>query len=111
MPVVDLPTVLGLPAGPAPATDEPQALVLRVDGILLAGRVDRIEAVYGLEGARLETVVSASEHPAVRGLLAVGKAAVPATLLDHAELARRVDALRFRSKWQEASEGETRHGA
>ena len=113
LPVVDLPTVLGLPpvAGAGPANEDAHALVLRVDGILLAGRVDRIEAVYSLEDAHLETVAAASEHKAVRGLLAVGKATVPATLLDHAELARRVSGLRFRSKWEEGLEGETRHGA
>jgi purine-binding chemotaxis protein CheW len=113
LPVVDLPTVLGLPSvpGASDGSENPQALVLRIDGILLGGRVDRIEAVYGLGEARLETVASASEHKAVKGLLEVGKAAVPATLLDHAELARRVGALRFRSKWEEGSEGEIRHGA
>jgi purine-binding chemotaxis protein CheW len=112
LPVVDLETVLGLPAVAGVGQgDAPQALVLRIDGILLGGRVDRIEAVYRLEEARFEPVASASELRAVRGLLELGRGSVPATLLDHGELARRVGALRFRSKWEEGSEGETRHGA
>jgi chemotaxis signal transduction protein len=112
LPVVDLPTVLALPApdaGPASESGQP-ALVLRVEGLLLSGRVDRIEAVYPFASARLEPVVSAAEHPAVRGLLEVGKAAVPATLLDHAELSRRVSALRFGAQWKHGIEGEGSHG-
>jgi chemotaxis signal transduction protein len=109
LPVVDLPTVLALPkaAGREREAIGP-ALVLRVDGMLLAGRVDRIEAVYAFEGARFEAASNA-EHPAVRGQLEVGRAEVPATLLDHAELSRRVNELRFRSRWEPGSEGETPH--
>jgi purine-binding chemotaxis protein CheW len=110
LPVVDLPAVLTLPApGTDSAAGQP-VLVLRVDGILLGGRVDRIEAVYTFEGARLLPADSA-EHPAVRGLLEAGNGAVPATLLDHAELARRVNELRFRARWEQGSEGERRHVA
>jgi chemotaxis signal transduction protein len=113
LPVVDLPTVLALPAPAAePAGDSGQpALVLRVEGLLLSGRVDRIEAVYPFAAGRLEPVVSAAEHPAVKGLLETGKAAVPATLLDHAELSRRVSALRFGAQWKHGLEGDGSHGA
>ena len=109
LPVVELHTVLALPA---PADERPgvlghPALVLRADGILFGGRVDRIEAVYAFDGGRLEPA-TAEDHPAVRGLLEVGRAAAPATLLDHDELSRRVSELRFRAKW-EGSEGERRH--
>lgn len=109
VPVVDLPTVLALPIAAAREREAVgPALVLRVDGMLLAGRVDRIEAVYAFEGARFEAG-SAAEHPAVRGQLEVGQGRVPATLLDHAELSRRVNELRFRSRWEPGSEGETPH--
>jgi len=108
VPVVDLPLVLALPAGTSrDGLAGGPALVLRVDGILLAGRVDRIEAVYAFEEARLTGAASLVEHKAVRGLLDVGKAAVPATLLDHAELGRRVNELRFRARWEPGTEGET----
>jgi purine-binding chemotaxis protein CheW len=113
LPVVDLPTVLALPApeaGPASESGLP-ALVLRVEGILLCGRVDRIEAVYSFAAARLTPVDSAAEHPAVRGLLEVGKGPVPATLLDQAELSRRVSALRRGAQWKHGIEGEGSHGA
>jgi hypothetical protein len=72
--------------------------------------VDRIEAVYTLEGARLEPAAS-TEHPAVKGLLEVGAATTAATLLDHAELARRVSEARFRARWEQGLEGEKRHVA
>ncbi len=101
LPVVELPLVLALPVpalpGETPGTGQP-ALVMRVDDMLLAGRVDRIEAVYSFEGARFESA-AANEHPAVRGLLDAGASAVPATLLDHHELERRVGALRFRARF------------
>jgi chemotaxis signal transduction protein len=113
LPVVDLPTVLALPAPAAEHGFESgqPALVLRVEGLLLSGRVDRIEAVYPFAAGRLEPVVSAAEHPAVKGLLEVGKSPVPATLLDHAELSRRVSALRFGAQWKPGLEGEASHGA
>lgn len=109
LPVVELQTVLALPV---PSDERPgvlgqPALVLRAEGILFAGRVDRIEAVYAFEGARFESAAD-GEHPAVRGLLEVGRAKVPATLLDHDELSRRVSELRFRARW-EGLEGERRH--
>jgi purine-binding chemotaxis protein CheW len=109
LPVVELHTVLVLPA---PGEERPgllghPALVLRAEGILFGGRVDRIEAVYAFESGRLEQA-AAGEHPAVRGLFEVGRTAAPATLLDHDELSRRVSELRFRAKW-EGSEGERRH--
>jgi chemotaxis signal transduction protein len=111
LPVVDLPMVLALPAAAGRAREATgPALVLRVDGMLLAGRVDRIEAVYAFEGARFEPR-SAAEHPAVRGQLEVGQGTVPATLLDHAELSRRVNELRFRARWEPGAEGETPHVA
>lgn len=103
LPVVDLPEVLALPKVPEAreeATEKP-ALVLRVEGIFLSGRVDRIEAVYPFAAARLEAAASAAEHPAVRGLLEVGKAGGPATLLDHVELSRRVNELRFGARWEQ----------
>jgi chemotaxis signal transduction protein len=113
LPVVDLPVVLDLPvptpAAPSGSAGRP-ALVLRVDGILLGGRVDRIEAVYPFEGARLEAA-SAAEHPAVKGLLEVGTADIAATLLHHVELARRVNEARFSTRWEQGSEGEKRHVA
>jgi hypothetical protein len=74
-------------------------VVLRVDGVLIAGEVDRIEAVYALAGAHLDAGAGA-EHPAVKGLLDAGRADMPATLLDGGELARRVNDLRFRAKWE-----------
>ena len=101
LPVVELPLVLDLPVpalpGETPGSGQP-ALVMRVDDVLLAGRVDRIEAVYAFECARFEGA-AANEHPAVRGLLDAGASAVPATLLDHHELERRVGALRFRARF------------
>jgi chemotaxis signal transduction protein len=113
LPVVDLPTVLALPAPVAEGTGETgqPALVLRVEGVLLSGRVERIEAVYPFASARLEPVLSAAEHPAVKGLLEVGKTIVPATLLDHAELSRRVSALRVEGQWKPGLEGDGSHGA
>jgi purine-binding chemotaxis protein CheW len=101
LPVVELPVVLALPTAPGP--DEGRlsgrpALVLRFDDVLLACPVDRIEAVYAFESARFEAA-AAGEHPAVRGLLDAGTSAVPATLLDHDELARRVGELRFRARF------------
>jgi chemotaxis signal transduction protein len=116
LPIVDLPLVLGLPADAEASFANVggaglPALVLRVEGALLGGRVDRIEAVYAFEGARLEAAASSAEHPAVRGLLDVGRVAIPATLLDHDELARRVNELRFRPRWEQGFEGERRHVA
>jgi hypothetical protein len=111
--VVDLPVVLDLPI-PTETSSEGSAgrpaLVLKVDGILLGGRVDSIEAVYPFEGARLEPA-SAAEHPAVKGLLEVGTADTAATLLHHVELARRVNEARFRARWEQGLEGEKRHVA
>jgi purine-binding chemotaxis protein CheW len=101
LPVVDLPLVLALPVSTVPdegRTSGQPALVMRVDDVLLAGRVDRIEAVYAFEGARFESA-AANEHPAVRGLLDAGTSAVPATVLDHDELGRRVSELRFRARF------------
>jgi chemotaxis signal transduction protein len=108
VPVVDLPAVLALPtraAHRAGAAGQP-ALVLRVDGVSLAGTVDRIEAVYAFDAARLAPATSAAEHSAVRGLLEVGASGAPATLLDHAELGRKVNEMRFRAKWEQESRGE-----
>jgi chemotaxis signal transduction protein len=111
LPIVDLRVVLDLPAGEAGAGDESAlgkpVVVLRVEGALLGGRVDRIEAVYAFDGARLEAASSSAEHPAVRGLLEVGRAgSVPATLLDHEELGRRVNGLRYSTRWEQGIEGE-----
>lgn len=112
LPVVDLPAVLALPAPPdAREGTTSSALVMRVEGLLLSGRVDRIEAIYPFAAARREPVVSAAEHPAVSGLLEVGKTDVPATLLDHTELSRRVNELRFGARWDHGTEGERRHVA
>ncbi|MFN8094165.1 MAG: chemotaxis protein CheW [Vicinamibacteria bacterium] len=113
VPVVSLSAVLGLPADATPVEpgELPRSLVLRVDGTLLAAVVDRTEAVYGTEGARLDTLGGVDAHAGSRGLLDIGPADVPATLLDHAELARRLSALRFRAKWDEGPGGETRDGA
>jgi purine-binding chemotaxis protein CheW len=101
LPVVDLRAVLRLPAGRASrgSSGACQAVVLRVDGILVAGEVDRIEAVYALAGAQLAPGTG-TEHPAVKGLLDAGRPDAPATLLDDGELARRVNELRFRAKWE-----------
>jgi len=115
LPVVDLRVVLALP-GEAFDSEEQRigqpVVVLQVEGALMGGRVDRIEAVYAFENARLQPAASSAEHPAVRGLLEVGKdKTVPATLLDHAELARRVSELRFRARWEQGFEGERGHVA
>jgi len=95
LPVVELPLVLALgrasPLGDT-AAGWP-ALVLRLDELLVAGRVERLEAVYAFDGMRFEAA-AANEHAAVRGLLDAGGAAVPATLLDHDQLARRLHELR-----------------
>jgi chemotaxis signal transduction protein len=115
LPVVDLRVVLGLPGGSDTADEQRSGqplVVLQVEGALMGGRVDRIEAVYAFDNARLEPKASSAEHPAVRGLLEVGKdKTVPATLLDHDELARRVNELRFRGRWEQGFEGERGHVA
>jgi purine-binding chemotaxis protein CheW len=111
LPVVELPLVLSLPLTdpPADAGGRP-ALVMRVDDVLLASRVDRIEAVYAFEGARFESA-GPGESPAVRGLLEVGRGTGPATLLDHDELERRVNELRARTRWNPGEGGERTHVA
>lgn len=111
VPVVNLTAVLGLPAAaPRTAAGElPRALVLRVDGTLLAAVVDRTEAVYSLEGVRRDGLGEADPQAGVRGLVDVGPRDVPATLLDHSGLARRLAVLRARAKWDESG-GETQDG-
>jgi chemotaxis signal transduction protein len=109
LPIVDLPAVLGLPSesGSRRLGKGETALVLRVDGILFGCRVERLEAVYPFQAARFEPKSGGGEHKAVAGLLEIGRrTAFPATLLDHAELSRRVNELRFRPKWERGPEGE-----
>jgi len=103
LPVADLKEVLGLPRreGAATGAGATAALVLRVEGILLAIRVDRVEAVYSLEGTHFVPVTAESEGAAVKGLLDAGRGG-PAALLDGNELARRVSELRLRPRWEPA---------
>jgi hypothetical protein len=64
---------------------------------MLAGiRIDRVEAVYRFEEARLEPSATVDEHAAVKGLLSFeAKGGFTATLLDDVRLASRLKELRF----------------
>jgi purine-binding chemotaxis protein CheW len=96
LPVVDLEALLGL-GGSGPRGSAVQALVLEVDGVAVGACVDRVEAVQPFETARREESQSPSEHRAVGGFLE-WPGGVVATLLDPAELARRLNEIRFRGR-------------
>jgi purine-binding chemotaxis protein CheW len=96
--VVDLGGVLDLHV-PAPAATAAGVvvLVLRAGGMLVGIRIDRVEAVFRFEAARLEPGTSLDEHPAVKGLLSFeAKGGFAATLLDEGRLAARLEELKFR---------------
>jgi len=100
LPVVDLLALLDLRAV-APLAPAMQVLVIEVDGITVAGRVDRIEAVQPFESASRELPSSPQEHRAVAGLLE-WPGGVVATLLQENELARRLNEVRFRPRFEPA---------
>jgi chemotaxis signal transduction protein len=100
VPVVDLESLLEL--GPAaPPTPALQVLVVEVDGITVGARVERVEAVQPLESARRDAPSSPSEHRAVAAMLE-WPGGVVATLLQETELARRLNEMRFRPRWESA---------
>jgi chemotaxis signal transduction protein len=96
--VIDLPAVLGLPETFAadPERSGLVVLVLRVHGLLVGARIDRVEAVYRFDAAHFEATPARDEHPAVRGLLEFGeRGGFLATLLDDQEIRARLKDLRF----------------
>jgi len=97
--VVDLGGILDLrtPIASAPGEGGIVVLVLRAGGTLVGVRIDRVEAVYGFDAARLEPGTSHEEHPAVKGLLSFeARRGFVATLLDEGRLAARLQELKFR---------------
>ncbi len=98
--VIDFATVMSLPGGPPPPPGAGiVVLVLKVEGIMLGARIDRIEAVYPFDSARFEATAGTAEHPAVRGVLEFkARGGFSATLLGDQELGARVRALPLRQR-------------
>jgi chemotaxis signal transduction protein len=98
--VVDLAAVLGMKAAapaPLPAAGGVPVLVLRAHGVTVGIRIDRIEAVYPFESAKLTPSTAIDEHPAVKGLLAFeARGGFVATLLDEQRVAARLKELKFK---------------
>jgi len=97
--VVDLGRVLDLAGAgsePPPSGAVP-VLVLRAGTVAAGARIERIDAVYPFESARLTASAAIDEHPAVKGLLTFeARGGFVATLLDEQRLASRLSELRFR---------------
>lgn len=105
MAVLDLVEVLEVPrdGGPPAARENTNVLVLHTGRTLAGVRIDRIEAVYPFDTARLETSAAVGEHPAVKGILTFTlHGGFSATLLDERRLAERIESLRFRKAEGEA---------
>jgi purine-binding chemotaxis protein CheW len=85
VPLVDLASVLSLPNGARPRTEQAglTALVLRSKGLHAAVLIDRMEAVLAASGGRYVEPSQGSDHPAVKGFVEmVDRKGVVATLLD-----------------------------
>jgi chemotaxis signal transduction protein len=97
--VVDLAAVLGMrtAAPAAPSAGGVPVLVLRAHGVTVGIRIDRIEAVYPFDAARLTPSTAIDEHPAVKGLLGFeARGGFVATLLDEQKVAARLKELKFK---------------
>jgi purine-binding chemotaxis protein CheW len=105
--VVDLGGVLDLktPAAASSAAGT-VVLVLRPGGMDVGVRIDRVEAVYRFDAARVEPGTALDEHPAVKGLLGFdSRGGFVATLLDEGRLATRLKELKFRKSGTGAATG------